>query len=139
VADAICLDAGVLLKLVLAEPGSEDADVLVTEALDGKKELVGPAFLFAETLSVLRRRLQQGQIDDEEADEAVEYLLALPVVQMSDPKVYRRAWEIARQLRLPVVYDSIYLAVAESQGATFWTTDRALFDKAKELSYVRLL
>jgi predicted nucleic acid-binding protein len=139
VADAICLDAGVLLKLVLAEPGSEDADVLVTEALDGKKELVGPAFLFAETLSVLRRRLQQGQIDDEEADEAVEYLLALPVVQMSDPKVYRRAWEIAGQLRLPVVYDSVYLAVAESQGATFWTTDRALFDKAKELSYVRLL
>jgi predicted nucleic acid-binding protein len=139
VTDALCLDAGVMLKLVLPERGSEDAETLITEALDATTELIGPGFLFADALSVLRRRLQQGQMDLAEADEAMEYLLALPLVEMSGPEVYRRAWQIAEQLKLPVVCDSGYLAVAESSGAAFWTADRALFNRAKGLGYVHML
>lgn len=139
VAKGLCLDASVLVKLYVFEPGSREARELVGRELAGEGNLVGPAFLPAEVLSIVRRLVHRGELLLEHADLIVSGFLSLPISEIGSPAVYRRAWEIAAELGLPVVYDTVYLAVAESQGATFWTADAGLFEKAKILGFVKLL
>ncbi len=138
-AEVLCLDSSVLVKLVMPEPGSEEAHRLVDGALANHGELIGPAFLLAEALSVLRGKALRGLLTPEDADEAAGYLLSLPLVEVSGPEVYRKAWEIAGRLEMPVIYDAVYLAVAELQGAAFWTADEALYRRARDRGYLQLL
>ena len=124
---------------VLPEIGSEEAIRLVDGVLKNHGGLVGPAFLLAEALSVLRGKAMRGLMAAEEVEEAVGYLLSLPLVEVSGPKVYRKAWEIGSRLKMPVIYDAVYLAVAELEGAAFWTADEALYRKARSASLIHLL
>ena len=66
-------------------------------------------------------------------------LLALQIEMVDGAQVYERAWQIAVMLDFPVIYDALYLAVADLRRATFWTADRPLYEKAKHLGFVRLL
>lgn len=138
-AEAVCLDASVVLKLVLPEPGSEKAVQLVDGVLMNHGGLIGPAFLLAEALSVLRGKVLRGLMAPEDAEEAVGYLLSLPLMEVSGPEVYRKAWEIGSRLEMPVIYDAVYLAVAELQGVAFWTADEALYKRARNTGFIRLL
>lgn len=138
-AETVCLDASVLVKLVLFEPGTEEALQLVSGVLEDHGELVGPAFAMVETLSVLRGKVQRGLLAPEEAEEAMDELLSLPMVEVSGQEVYRKAWEIAGRLEMPVIYDAVYLAVAELHAAAFWTADEALYRRARNKGYLHLL
>lgn len=136
---AICLDASVLVKLATSEPGADAASQLVKDALRNGIEMVAPSFFMAEVLSVLRGQIQRGRLVAGAADDALDELFSLPVEEVSDVEMYRRAWEIAGALGMPVVYDAVYLAVAELRRATFWTADEALYRKVSDRGYVRLL
>jgi len=59
--------------------------------------------------------------------------------EVTGADVYRRAWEIARALGMPTVYDAVYLAVAELREATFWTADESLYRRVSDRGYARLL
>lgn len=137
--EALCLDASVLVKLYLPEPGSEDATRLLEWALDHDADLLGPAFVLAEVLSVLRKHAHRGVVLPKQAEAALESLLVLPIRQVDGREVYERAWRIAGELDLPVIYDAVYLAVSELNGVTFWTADRELFERANDRGYLRLL
>ncbi len=138
-AETLCLDASILLKLYRPEAGSREASQLVSEALKQEKSLVGPAFLAVAVLSSLRGQVQRAGMDRGEAEEAVDAFLDLPIEEVGGKQLYRRAWQIAEDLSMPTLYDAAYLAAAELRGATFWTADRKLFDRAREKPYVRFL
>lgn len=123
----------------MPEPGSEAADRLLAEALERGVDVIGPAFLPVEVLSVLRKHVHRGTVTPEQADRSVASLLVLPIEPVDGREVYDLAWRIAGELSLPVVYDAVYLAVSELRRAEFWTADRVLFEKAKGRGYVRLL
>ncbi len=138
-ADEVCLDANVVVKLVQMEPGSAEAAHLVEGILQRMGELIGPGFLLAEALSALRKKTQLGKLSAQRAEAGATDLLSLPVTEISGPEVYRKAWQIAGELGMPVIYDAVYLAVAELRGAAFWTADEALYRKARDRGYVHLL
>ena len=136
---SLVLDASVLVKLYLPEAGSEAAEALVDNALATGDDLFGPAFLPAEVLSVLRRALQRGIVSPEQADVAFDSFFSLPIEYVDGREVYERAWRLAVDLDLPVLYDAAYLAVAELRQATFWTADETLTRTAASRPYVRVL
>lgn len=138
-ADALCLDASVLVKVYLPEPGSEEAARLLEWALDHDADLLGPTFVLAETLSVLRKHVHRGVVLPDQAEAALNSLFSLSIRQVDGREVYERAWRIAGELGLLVIYDAVYLAVSEINDVPFWTADRELFDRAKDRGYLRLL
>ncbi|MGI5837582.1 MAG: type II toxin-antitoxin system VapC family toxin [Chloroflexota bacterium] len=132
-AERVCLDASVAIKLIAPEEGQDRAWALLERIRDAGLEIVSPAFFAAEVLSNLRRKVALKKMKQDECDEAAVRFLALisEVRQLSEPKLYERAWELSGSLGMPTVYDAVYLAVAEAEAAEFWTADRKLYDQAQ--------
>ncbi len=128
VVDVVCLDAGVWVKALVAEEGSELAIQLLTEAAAGSR-IVAPAFCWAEVGSVLRKKERSGQITNVESVEAWADFQAMRVEYLDGALVRDRAWSLAAQFRQPTLYDTAYLACTESADTSsraFWTADDVL-------------
>lgn len=129
-AEVLCLDAGVWIKALVAEEGSDQATRLVLEATTAAR-LVAPAFCWAEVGSVLRKKVRAGEITVEESIDAWADFQEMPIDYMDQRAVRDRTWLLAEQFGQPTLYDAEYLAVTEqanAAGRQFWTADQALFD-----------
>lgn len=140
-AELVCLDASVVIKLLVPEDGQDRAWTLLERIRDAGLEIVSPGFFAAEVLSNLRRKVAQKKMKQEDGDEAAMRFLALlsEVRQLSEPKLYERAWELSGSLGMSTIYDAVYLAVAESEAAEFWTADRKLYDQTQAQPWSRAL
>ena len=144
----LCLDTGVWIKFLVAEEPLEQsaaATRLVLRALSTGR-LIAPAFAWAEVGSVLRKKIRQGLLTTEQAEELWTRFRQFQVEFVDGPALRSRAWELAAQYGLPTLYDAAFLACTEvaSAGATvreFWTTDRALLRAlgTEWPPYIRLL
>jgi len=80
----------------------------------------------------LRKKVRQGLLQSEQAEELWERFLALPIDFVDTPDLRIRAWEIAERFGLSTLYDAAFLAcvevspAAESAVGEFWTADREL-------------
>ena len=138
---AVCVDASLAVKVVVAEPDSAKADALFDEWADAGKQLIAPAFFAVETDSILRQKMTlRKELTAEQAEAAFARLQTLPIQQVAVPGQRQRAWEIATDFGFATVYDATYLALAELQGCEFWTADERLFNQVKDkLSFVKWL
>jgi predicted nucleic acid-binding protein len=140
VADAVCFDASVYVKSLVEESDSELAHALIADAATRRLRLVGPAFLPAEVLSVLRCKVARGETSADEGAEAITAFFGFPVHYLDDLATFREAWRIAGELAMPTVYDSVYLAVALAHDAPYWTADSVFYERARAtFSAVKLL
>lgn len=114
----IVVDASVVLKWVLAEDGSDDADALL-EADD----LVAPSLWQLEVANALWRRVVRRELSGREADERLTELLTAPVATIPLEEVLPAAFRLAGELNHPV-YDCLYLALALREDAYVVTADR---------------
>lgn len=136
----VCADASILIKLLTAEPDSDEADALWKRWTDQDIEVIAPALLLFELTSVLRNKVYRGLLTTDEGDKAFDMMERLPVSIRSPSGLHRRAWELATELNRPAAYDSHYLALAEIEGCDFWTADERLFNAVKDqLSWVKWL
>ena len=83
----------------------------------------GPDLLRIEVTSVLRRHASTGQLTPEQADAAVNDLLAFPVKVFPTGPLLPRVWELRFNLS---TYDSCYVALAEAVDAVLLTADHRL-------------
>ncbi len=74
----------------------------------------------------MRRYVAHGELNPEEAADALEAALGLDIALYGDRDLHRRALALAGRFSLPAAYDAHYLALAERLGAEFWTADRRL-------------
>jgi predicted nucleic acid-binding protein len=137
----VCVDAGLVIKVVVTEPDSDRADALFEEWANGGHQLIAPAFFSAETDSILRQKVVlRRELTPEQANVALARLQALPIQQLSVPGQRQRAWEFAVEFGFPTVYDATYLSLASIRGCEFWTADERLFRRvADRLTFVRWL
>jgi predicted nucleic acid-binding protein len=136
----VCADAGILIKLVVAEEDSDRADALWERWKEDGVRVVAPGLLPFELTSVLRKKVHRGLLSPEEGKEAFDMVHRLPVQVLTPPDLYRRAWELATRFNRPAVYDAHYLALAEMMNCELWTADERLFNAVRdELSWVRWL
>lgn len=140
---ALCLDTSVLIQYLVPEELQPQAEALVLEAIEGASRLVAPAFTWAEIGSVLRKKVRMGLLSAKEAQGAFEDFGQLPIEYLDTEQIRVRAWEIAVQYQMPTLYDTAFLACAESitPDCQFWTADKTLLKQlAKSFpSYVREL
>ncbi len=129
----ICVDSSVLVKLAISEEHSDR----VAEVWDGWAaagiRILAPALVWYELTSTVRKRHQRGSLLDNEAAEALDLLLSLPLVDVTGEELHRTAYGIAAQLGELVTYDSHYLAVATLSSCQLWTADRRMHDSASKL------
>jgi len=136
-----CVDASIVIKLVVEEPGSDLADALWAQWIQQDVQIVAPALLRYEITAVLRKKVYRGQLSKEIANMALTAALDLKGIEYIDsPVLHLRALELASQFGLPTAYDAHYLALAEQQNCEFWTADVRLTQRISQaLPYLRQL
>lgn len=122
----ICVDASVVVRLVVAADESERVHEIVSSWQTDRRGLAAPALLHYEVANALYRYEQMGQLAAEEVQQALDAALALPIALAGDAALHLEAVLLARRLGLSATYDAHYLALAERLGAEFWTGDRRL-------------
>lgn len=132
------LDASVLLARLLGESYG-----LVNEFWDNlapDDEVIGAQLLLPECCSVIRESVANGRINNIIARNAVEYLIALPIITCLDRSQFPRAIALAERFRTVKAYDMQYLAAAEITEADLVTIDGGLRQAAIEVHHpVRFL
>lgn len=137
----VCVDAGLVIKLVSSEPDSPLADALFTIWREEGARMVAPPFFIAEVDSVLRQKVVlRGELSEVQADICFAAACRVPVEPLSVPGQRERAWALSKDFGMPHVYDATYLALAELLGCDFWTADGKLYQAVREkLPFVHLL
>lgn len=115
----LVVDASVLAP-ALADDGP-DGDA-ARARLRGQS-LVAPELIDLEMTSVIRRRLQAGDLEDRRAVLALGDLMELPLRRASHRPLLARCWELKQNL---TVYDAAYVALAELLDAVLITADSRL-------------
>jgi predicted nucleic acid-binding protein len=136
----MCVDASVVLKLVLNETDSHLAEALWRSWLISGIQPAGPCLLPFEVTAVLRKHVHRGTITTEYGLAALRQVMAFDVTLLSFPDLHERAWALASDLNRPFTYDAHYLAPAENLGCEYWTADKRLYQAVRgRLSWVRWL
>jgi predicted nucleic acid-binding protein len=128
----VCIDTSVWVKFITGEEPTSLLDGLtkaVMEAL-ASSEIVGPAFLWAEVGSVLRKKVRQEGLTRDTAQTMWELFCALPIRYVDSADTRARAWQLAEAFGLSTLYDAAFLACCEPTGdrlsTEFWTVDSRL-------------
>lgn len=115
----LVVDASVLAPVV-ADSGRDGRRF--RERLRGET-VVGPDLLRVEVASVLRRRAGNAGLTPQQADAAIDDLLAFPITVYPTAPLLRRVWELRPNV---TAYDGCYVALAEATGFPLVTADRRL-------------
>jgi predicted nucleic acid-binding protein len=126
------LDSSVALKWVLPEPDSGRAIRLRDEYNASIHNLLAPDIFTPEIANGLAVAERQGRIKTGEAAIFFHDIVRNAPAIHSNPPLLIRAMEIALSTR-QAVYDSLYIALAESQGCEMASADDQLVRKLRPL------
>ena len=111
-----CVDTSLVLMVLLPDENRSQAERLFSGWAAENAVLVCPPLLYAEVPSVLREAVYFGRLSVEEDERAFEIFCDLDIVVSRPADLHILAWQLAKQHRQPRIYDSMYLAVARSEG-----------------------
>jgi predicted nucleic acid-binding protein len=135
---ALVVDASVALKWVLFEEFNDQARSLYEAALHAHRPLLVPPHFFSEVTSALYQRTRTREparhLSEDEAHEALTRFSRFHVATAEPENLYERAFVFAKDHRLPSLYDSIYVVLAQMMEVMFWTADRRLFSTASPVA-----
>lgn len=120
------VDASVVVKWVVPEVLSDEA----AQLLAGDEELIAPDLLEVEAANALWKKTMRRELSGREADRALELMHESGLVLRPTGPLLPRAVAIARRLAHPV-YDCVYLALAEREGAPLVTADDRLTSRLR--------
>ena len=112
------IDASAAVEYLLGS----DVGTRIEALMDGSL-LIAPEMLDAEVLSALRRKVQQQEISEESALDALGRLEDMPVERVSHRTFTRAAWSLRHNFS---AYDALYVALAQARRATLLTFDGPL-------------
>ena len=112
-----------------------DAEIALRLLRDGsdadrRHQLVGPAVLRSQALSILYRDVRAGRVEEAEGRRQLEALAAMKIRLLGDRVSRATAWKIAAQLDWDDIAASEYLAVASLQADALVTDDDDLASAA---------
>ena len=134
----VCVDASLVIKLVVRESFSEQALALWQNWIENDVECIVPPFLPFEVASVIRNKCVRKQLTAEEAERAFDTFTGFRFTILMLEALVREAWDMAKELGLPTLYDTAYLALAKLCNCEFWTADEVLIDSLQgKFSWVK--
>lgn len=132
---SLVLDANILVKLVIAEPGSERVRTSITSYLRNGYSLHSLDLGLAESLNALWKHVKiHEDVKTEDARSAVHDLTriydGLNILATRD--LSKEALDLAFTQNI-TVYDALYIAAARKLKATLYTADETLYDASKDM------
>jgi predicted nucleic acid-binding protein len=91
-----------------------------------RHQLVAPALLRSQVLSLLYERVRHGEISRQDAERRLDYLRGLRIRLLGDRVLQRVAWKVADQFGWHDTYVAEYIAVTQLQADAFVTQDAKL-------------
>ncbi len=131
-AGRVCVDASLALMVVIPEPLSSRARLLLRSWSEQATEMVTPPLFFAEVTSVLREHVYFGRLEPEVAEASFLAFMEMEITSMEAPELQPQAWALAKRYNQRRAYDSQYLAVASALGCDLWTGDQKLVNAVNE-------
>jgi predicted nucleic acid-binding protein len=113
----IVVDASILATAL----ADDDADGDRVRSRLAGEELYAPELVDLEVASVWRRSARDGRLAPRRARQALDDLVALPLVRAPHRPLLARIWDLRDNL---TPYDAAYVALAEALGAVLLTADR---------------
>lgn len=134
----LVIDASAALKWRLRdEEATDEADALLDNFLAGSVDLLTPTLFDYEITNALKVAAVRGRIGQSDAAAAVHDFQQFTIKRFDFLQIQTLAFQIACQYQRSV-YDSAYLALAQSNGMWFFTGDRRLFNAVgNQLPWVR--
>lgn len=120
------VDASVSIKWFLPEIHSREA----LRLLNREFELLAPDLLFAEFGNILWKKLRTEEIDSDSAAKILFDFRRIPLTIISSEIILDTTWAIAEHYQRSF-YDSLYLAVAETQECRLVTADKKFYNALK--------
>lgn len=140
--EPVCLDASLVLYLVLPGPMADRVEALVGEWLAEGRKMVAPRLWVWELANVLWRWTKRAEkpLPVEAAREGLRRLLQLPVELWDVEEQALEAWdELLVGKGLASAYDACYITVARAAGGKVWTCDRRLAEMAEGTGLVEVV
>ena len=127
-------DASIILKWVIGEEGSGEAQAILEGWLGQEHEFILPSLWKFEVGNVL------GLKRPKDAATILSLLsdYAFPECELTKPLI-TSTFTIMNDCRGVTFYDAVYHAVAINQHGDMLTADKAYYEKAKKLGGIRLL
>lgn len=124
----IVIDASVLLKAYLPdETLRASVDSLMQDHQQGRLNLAAPLLLRYEVANALRTAAYRGRISSQQACDAFSMLVEAPLTYYDNAQLLKDALQIALRFQYSV-YDSVYLALAQTLGTWCYTGDLRLYN-----------
>jgi predicted nucleic acid-binding protein len=120
------IDASIAVKWVVDENGTAEALTLRRRA-----KLIAPELLVAECANILWKKVQRGELNNDEALLAARLLQAAEIEFLPSRSLLGAATQIAVELK-HAAYDCLYLAVAAERDCRFVTADESFVRKLRE-------
>lgn len=134
----VCVDANLVVKLVVEEIHSAEARALWRLWIQTGLDIAAPSLLRYEVTSVLRKHVVRRLRTATESRQALDQALAFDIQYLEPPNFHQRTLDLAERLNHPVAYDAHYLVLAEYLGCEFWTADERLVNAVQpKLPWVR--
>jgi predicted nucleic acid-binding protein len=127
------IDASFLLKLFLPEERSDKAHEIWSSWIENSVEVVAPTLIMFEAASVIRNKLHRKLLNETDASEIIERMKRIDMTLVYTDELLETAWEIGSNLKVSVLYDCFYLALAQLLNAPLWTADAKLYQAARDL------
>lgn len=121
----ICLDSSFVIKLLIDEEDSDNANVLWL-SWAGVEAIVAPLLLSYEVTSVLRTATYRGRISESTAMAGLDQFFGLPIRFHHSHLIHKEALRLSSSLGLGAAYDSHYIALASLLGCALWTADAGM-------------
>jgi predicted nucleic acid-binding protein len=126
----VVIDASVLIKLYLAEPGSSEAG----RAVNAADPILAPDLLLPETADVLWKYVRRSELSPAEANEILGDILQMPIQITASQELIEPALRIAVETDR-TVYDSLYIALAVQADTVLLTADERLANAIAATQY----
>lgn len=120
----ICVDASLVAAWLLPEELSDKAIQLREDLRQAGETFIAPNILTAEVTSTLRKAVYHRRVPLEFGEDALESFKLFPIEVHDQKPLMDTAWNLAKDLNAPRLYDLYYLALAEREGCDLWTADR---------------
>ena len=125
------VDASVVLKWYLPdEEGAKQAFSLLSEFVEGNFNLYAPALIDYEFVNAMWVAGKTGRISKDDRDDAVDNFLNIEMKKVGIEKFFKSILIFAAEHNRSC-YDASYLALSETIGAPFVTSDKKLYNAVK--------
>ena len=119
----VVVDANIAIKWVAEELDSDEAVALYRDWVERSELLIAPPVFRPEVTNVLHQKIRRGELGLGAAIEAMDAIY--DAVSIHEPAgLYTNALTMSQALGVGATYDTLYLALAESERCDLWTADR---------------